>query len=173
MGEVSRVWVGSVMVDPGLFDDMMNMLSTQHQYWKPLDEFSRKAMLGRLNKFGVDTQEFGNYCLDVMGHKGLERADIVDFFKQKYLEDSHLKALPQAKVRADVQSEEFVRFVRMNRELRAALAKGKAYPTDKAEFHGLWQRSLTETDREYAEQRRESRRLQVMGVDIPIGGGHA
>lgn len=161
------------MIDPGLFDDMMTMLASQHQYWRPLDEFSRKAMLSRLDKFGVVTQEFGDYCLNVMGHKGLERADIVDYFKQQYLEKSHLKALPETKVNADVQSEEFIRFVRMNRELRSALAKGKAYPVGKAEFHELWQRPLTESDREHAEQRRESRRLQVMDIDIPVGGGHA
>ncbi len=160
------------MISVDLFDAMMQALEDVH-HWRPMGDVAKNAMIKQLNKYGVDEQDFGEHCLKVLGTDRLQRANIVEYFQALYLQDSRQKALPEASVSPDIQSDEFIRFVRMNRDLRAALAQGKTYPTDKAEFHELWRRPLTEADREDAAQRRESRRLQVMGIEIPVGGTHA
>ncbi|MEM9263891.1 MAG: hypothetical protein AAGA46_00020 [Cyanobacteria bacterium P01_F01_bin.13] len=162
------------MITKELFDPMIDMLAQTHVYWKPMGEISRGAMIKLLNQYGAEEQEFGEFCLKMMGEENLSPSDIVGHFKQQHIARSRQRALPQGEVKANIQCEEFIRFVRINRELKAALDKGKTHPTDKTEFHQLWQRPLTDEDRAYAEQRRQTKRMRVMGIDLPIGEvGHA
>ena len=153
------------MIDPELFNSMIDMLTEVHNYWKSMGPQTRGLMLSQLNSYSVSEKEFGDFCLTVMGQANLQPADIVGHFKNQHVERFRQKALPEPKVNPDMQSDEFVRFLRMNRQLQAALRHGKSYPTNKLEFKRLWQEPLTEEDRDYASERKQHR-VQLMGVDL-------
>ena len=155
------------MIDSGLFKEMLKMLSDVHTYWKPLGDVAQAAMLSQLNKYGVDDDAFGNYCLKVMGDPNLQPANIVEHFQSEYVRISRQKALPSTQIKTDLQSQQFVRFQRFYNQLQSNLAQGQSYPVDKNEFHELWTEPLEDSDWAYAQDRLES---VLGGLGISLGG---
>ena len=142
------------MLDQEVFKEMIQMLADTHQ-WKQISDVALEGMYRQLNKYGVEDKGFGDHCLKMMGVQFFKPASLVEHFQSEYVRNHQQKALPASPVKQDIQSDEFIRFVRMNRELGVALAQGKSYPTDRAEFKQLWQRPLVDDDYAYAESRKE------------------
>ena len=162
------------------FDMWLNML-IEARGWRNMGDESRDIFLDQLNRYNPTLEDFGDYCAKIIDADYCQPNDLVRHFKKQYHEQVKQKALPAgAAPAADIHSDEFVRFVRMGRELRQAVAQGKSYPCGdwpstqiSPEFSALWSRPLTEEDYAYAEQRRQAKHMRVMDIDIPVGGGHA
>ena len=159
------------------FDMWLNML-IEARGWRNMGDESRDIFLDQLNKYNPTLEDFGDYCAKIIDADYCQPNDLVRHFKERHHEQLKQKALPQSNVKADVYCDGFIRFVRMGRELRADRAKGERYPCAEypstaipSDFHELWQRPLTQADRDYADQRR--RDLQEGASVIGLGGGHA
>ena len=157
--------------------DMWLDLLIESRGWRSMGDQSRGMFLDQLNKYNPDPDKFGDYCAQMLDAERCQFNDIIRHFKQQYHERLKQKALPQADIKADFQCDGFVRFVRMGCELRQARQNGESYPcadspgqTISPDFHKLWQRPLTQADRDYANQRR--RDFQDGASVIELGGGH-
>ncbi len=149
------------------FDLWLDMLIPARG-WQKMSDQSRDVFLDQLNKYKPSAQEFGDYCAKILDAERCQPNDIIKHFKQQHVENARQKLLSPVQVNSDRQSDEFIRFQRFCRELRHALSQGESYPSEKLEFKQVWRRELTDEDRQYSDQR-----IQVMGVNIPVGGEHA
>lgn len=157
--------------------DMWLDLLIESRGWRSMGDQSRSIFLDQLNKYKPDPDKFGDHCAQMLDAERCQPNDIIRHFKLQYLESCrHLQLAPSSKpTRPTNGCDEHIRCLRAMRELREALATGKSYPMaakpgqrPSAEWTELWQRPLTDEDRDLV----NSGENPLQSMMAALGGGH-
>ena len=157
-----------------VFADVYRLLEAAHS-WKSVSDNAIAGFYENCSQ-GLSDDELDDLCGKLLDDESLVRPSR---FLRAISETVNLKVRNQsnqaaAQVMGNTKCEEFVRFSRAMKELKAALATGRAYPGRSKkgehcqEWIDQWNRPLTGDDEVYAEGRRVSRMIAVAGIEIPL-----